>query len=418
MTPLNDLTTLEAAVRRAAAQTTITDIHTHLFPPSHGQLLLWGADEILTYHYLVAETFMVADMKLTPDDFWKLPKTRQADIVWKHLFLDRGPLSEATRGALTIFNTLGLDTGRRDLASIRAWFAQQTAESYLEKVFQLANVNYAMMTNNPFLEQEVQCFRQPLPIPDRLKTALRIDTLLLNWPAAAKAMKAQGYKVAVAKPDAKSLAAARAFLVEWAKKIKPVYMAASMPPEFTYPDRGTCTTILEKVVLPVAKELNLPVAMMIGVRKAVNPALGDGGDAVGTADMLAVHRLCQRHPDAKFLITPLSPNNQHELAILGRKFRNLHIFGCWWFCNIPSLIDSITRLRLEELGTAFTAQHSDCRVLDQMLYKWPHSRGIIANVLVDKYRDQFLTGWRATEADIQRDVRRIFGGAFEEFLAK
>ena len=73
-------------------------------------------------------------------------------------------------------------------------------------------------------------------------------------------------------------------------------------------------------------------------------------------------------------MTVLSTENQHELCVLARKFGNLHVYGCWWFCNNPSIISSTTRMRLEMLGTAFTAQHSDARVLDQLLYKWRHSR--------------------------------------------
>ena len=42
-------------------------------------------------------------------------------------------------------------------------------------------------------------------------------------------------------------------------------------------------------------------------------------------------------------------------------------------------------MRLEMLGSAFTAQHSDCRVLDQLMYKWKHSRTVIADVLVKYY---------------------------------
>jgi hypothetical protein len=30
----------------------------------------------------------------------------------------------------------------------------------------------------------------------------------------------------------------------------------------------------------------------------------------------------------------LSRENQHELCVVARKFRNVHIFGCWWFTNI------------------------------------------------------------------------------------
>jgi hypothetical protein len=118
------------------------------------------------------------------------------------------------------------------------------------------------------------------------------------------------------------------------------------------------------------------------------------------------------------MVTFLSRVNQHESAILARKFRNLHLFGCWWFCNNPSVIDEISRMRVELLGTAFTAQHSDARVLDQLLYKWSHSRAVLADVLADQYAALFDTGWRPSEAEVRRDVRQLLGGSFEAFLAK
>ena len=61
-----------------------------------------------------------------------------------------------------------------------------------------------------------------------------------------------------------------------------------------------------------------------------------------------------------------------------RKFRNLMAFGCWWFLNNPSLVDEITRMRLELIGLSMIPQHSDARVLDQVVYKWAHSRSVIA----------------------------------------
>jgi hypothetical protein len=76
----------------------------------------------------------------------------------------------------------------------------------------------------------------------------------------------------------------------------------------------------------------------------------------------------------------------------------------------------MTRQRLELLGATFTCQHSDARVLDQLVYKWRHTRGIVADVLADKYRRLFAASWRPTQAEIARDVRAIFGGAFEQFL--
>jgi hypothetical protein len=114
---------------------------------------------------------------------------------------------------------------------------------------------------------------------------------------------------------------------------------------------------------------------MPGARRAVNPALRLAGDGVGRSDLTALENLCAANPDNRFLATVLSRENQHELCVLARKFRTLHIFGCWWFTNTPYVINEMTRLRLELLGLSFTPQHSDARVLDQILYKWDHSRG-------------------------------------------
>ena len=417
MTNLDDRTALQQAVRSAVAETTVTDIHTHLFPPAHGDLLLWGPDELLTYHYLVAELFTVAPRELTPKKFWAMPKIARADLVWEHVFLRHGALSEAARGAITTLGALGLDVAGRDLTAMRSQFAGQTAGEYLDRVFELANVDYAVMTNNPFDAAEVECWNKDLPVPARLKTALRIDALLLNWSQAARAMSEAGYTVGDA-PDAAGLAEARRFLADWISRIGPMYMAASLPDTFRYPADDDTTKILDEAVLPVAMEHGLPLAMMIGVKRGMNPLLKDGGDGVGVADVGAVAGLCGKYPGAKFIVTMLSRVNQHELCVTARKFSNLHVEGCWWFCNNPSIIEEMTRMRLELLGTAFTCQHSDARVLDQLIYKWSHTRKIVADVLADKYGELFDAGWRPTADEIRRDVRAIFGGSFEAFLAK
>ncbi|HEO72088.1 MAG TPA: glucuronate isomerase, partial [Candidatus Hydrogenedentes bacterium] len=54
--------------------------------------------------------------------------------------------------------------------------------------------------------------------------------------------------------------------------------------------------------------------------------------------------------------------------------------------------------------------------LDQLLYKWTHSRAIIAHVLADKYADMLATGWGLTEVEIKRDVAMLLGGNFHAFI--
>ena len=75
-------------------------------------------------------------------------------------------------------------------------------------------------------------------------------------------------------------------------------------------------------------------------------------------------------------------------------------------------------MRLELLGLSMTPQHSDARVLEQLIYKWRHARRVIADVLKEKYRDLAATGWRLTEAEISRDVEALCGGAFQGFLRR
>ena len=75
-------------------------------------------------------------------------------------------------------------------------------------------------------------------------------------------------------------------------------------------------------------------------------------------------------------------------------------------------------MRLEMLGTAFTCQHSDARVLEQLLYKWAHSRAVVAPILAEQYKKLIEAGWVVSRADVERDVALLFGGAFEAFMAK
>jgi hypothetical protein len=92
------------------------------------------------------------------------------------------------------------------------------------------------------------------------------------------------------------------------------------------------------------------------------------------------------------------------------------IFGCWWFLNNPSLVEEITRLRMETLGLSFIPQHSDARVLDQLIYKWDHSRQIICNVLSDKYSALLDNNWTLKADEIRRDVEDLFSANFWNFV--
>src|SRR4029453_5970389 len=138
---------MDSVVDDVLGTTSFIDIHTHLFSPSLGSLGLWGIDELLTYHYLEAELFRFSPV--TPEHYWTLNKTERADLVWKTLFVENTPLSEAARGVIAVLSALKLDTASKTLAPLRAYFREQKLADYIPRVFRLAGISPAVMTNDP-----------------------------------------------------------------------------------------------------------------------------------------------------------------------------------------------------------------------------------------------------------------------------
>lgn len=387
------------------------DMHTHLFAPEFRQLNLSGIDELLTYHYLVAECFRSCDV--STDDFWRLSKTEQADLVWTNLFVRNTPLSEATRGVVHVLKTFGLDPGSPDLREAREFFRSQHIDEHIDRVLQLSGVTDVVMTNDPFDEAEQQVWDSGIEIDSRFHAALRMDGLLNDWATSLETLRMQGYDVEL---DARGKTASevRRFLDKWIARMKPLYMAVSLPDDFQYPDQDVRNSIIRDVVLPTSREHGLPFALMIGVRRGVNRALRMAGDGAGRADVGAVERICAENSDVSFLVTMLSRENQHELCVAARKFSNLMPFGCWWFLNNPSIVTEITRERLEMLGASFIPQHSDARVLEQLIYKWAHARRVIAEAVCESYEHLLIDGRSVSRAEIERDVSRLFSGNFQQ----
>ncbi|MFH0911772.1 MAG: glucuronate isomerase [Planctomycetota bacterium] len=407
---------LAKTVREVVDRTPVLDMHTHLFSPGFGPLLLWGVDELLTYHYLVAEVFRYAPMPY--EQWWALPRRAQADYVWQHVFLEHSPLSEAARGVLTALGLLGLDTASRNLGAYREFFASRSAREQVDAVFARAGVRSVVMTNDPFDPAERARWEERKGVDDaRFETALRIDPLLARYADASAEMRKQGYK-ARRSCDRGSRGEVRRFLEDWIGRLRPRYVAASLTPDFTAGGNAAGAKVLRECVLPVAREHNLPLALMIGVKRRVNPGLRLAGDGAGQGDVNLVEGLCAAYPENKFLVTMLLRENQHELCVAARKFPNLLVFGCWWFLNVPETVAEVTNLRTELLGLSYVPQHSDARVLEHLLYKWAHSREVIGACLAERYDDLWRTGWRATRAEVERDVADLFSGNFRRFLSR
>ncbi len=398
------------AVARAFEDQPIVDIHTHLYPTQMGPLCLMGPDELLTYHYLKVETCRQLSSGTSVAQFNALSKPRQADVVWRTLFAGTGsPLSEAQLGVVTVMSTLGLNPRSDNLAEFRALFSETNPEDYVDLVFRKSGVSRVYMTNDPLDDLEGPAWIAGFERDPRFEAALRLDSALARWPSPVAKLKALGYKV---EDDlsARTVEGLRRYLADWIERMDARYLAISLPPDFAYPSESAVSKLLDVAVFPTARERGIPAAMMVGVRRGVNPLLRDGGDGMGKWNVAFLENIAREWPDVNFIVTLLSRENQHELCVAARKFPNITPFGCWWFLNNPSIIREITAERLELLGSGFVPQHSDARVLDHLLYKWTHSIRAIAPVFVRKYEALRNTGWPLTEQDIQNDIARMFGG--------
>jgi hypothetical protein len=396
---------ISAAVKEVLANTPVIDIHTHLFAPAFGKIGLWGIDELLTYHYLEAEFFRYSEM--TPEKYWKLSKREQANAIWRTLFVENTPLSEATRGVVAVLKAFDLPTDSGDLREARTFFEAQKLESHIRTVLQMAGVSVAVMTNDPLDPEEAAVWMGGVKEHPLFKAVLRLDKILRGWSTNWRELVRQGYQVDE-QGSAKSMGEVRRFLHDWCERMRPGYMAVSLPDTFQFPAETTGNKLLTEAVLPSCRELGLALSLMIGVRLQVNPRIRLAGDAVGRADLRALENLCREFPENRFLVSVLSRENQHELCVYARKFNNLMPFGCWWFMNNPSIVEEITRERLEMLGTSFIPQHSDARVLEQVIYKWQNTRRTLAPILVNSYRVLHEDGRSVTRGDIQRDITRLF----------
>jgi hypothetical protein len=408
-------TALETTVEEAMRKVAVCDMHTHLFPLEFHGLALWGIDELLTYHYLEAEFFRLSS--LSPAQYFALGKRDRADQIWQTLFVERLPLSDACCGVVSVLHALGLPADAPNLRTAREFFCDQDERTHLDHVFELAGVRELVMTNDPLDPAELP-FWGVAPVRDvRFHAALRLDRLLNDWGAQVTELTRQGFPV-TPRLDGSTIREVRRFLANWTERFRPVYMAASVPDSFLFPEDSARGELLAQAVLPSCREYGIPLALMIGVRRGVNPAIGIAADGMGRADLSSVASLCREFPENRFLVTALSLENQHELNVCARKFGNLMPFGCWWFLNNSSIVGAMTRQRLEMLGTSFIPQHSDARVLEQLIYKWRDARRLIGCALTDSYQRLQSAGRTVAAGQVEDDVCRLMRGNFQALVKK
>ena len=399
MTLLND--NLSNKLLNIINSTTIFDLHTHLFPPTHKTFFLSGFKNLLNYHYLIAELLTATDIDAST--FYSYNDEKKASIIWNELFEKRTPVSEACAGVLTILKELNIEIKNQNFTAICKEYDKKIHSD--KNILELSNVSSLVMTNNPFDLDEWSLFGNTDWDKKIYLASLRLDDLILDYEGSLEKAKDQ-----TSNDEANSIVT---YLEKCYLQSNPVYAAVSL-------NSATFNILLDDLtwrnILEWLQRKKLPLSLMLGVKRSVNKDFGLAGDGIGDINLKELSNLCNSFPKNKFLVTCLSLNDQHELTVLARKHPNLRIFGFWWFMNQPTLIKQILKMRIDMLGFSFIPQHSDARVSDQLIYKWSHFKKILHPILLEYYQDLLNKNFPVSEAILQRDINNLFSGNAKNFL--
>ena len=381
--------------------TPIFDLHTHLFPPKHESYFLLGFKNLLNYHYLIAE--LLTATNIDASTFYSYNDEKKASLIWKELFEKRTPVSEACAGVLSILKELNIEINNKSFLSICDEYDNKIQSD--KNILDLSKVSSLVMTNNPFDLDEWSLFNNGDWDKKIYLASLRLDDLILDYEEALKKAKDQ-----TSNQEKNTIVN---YLEKCYSQSNPVYAAVSLNLE-------TFHKIFEdtiwKDILVWLKNKNLPLSLMLGVKRAVNKDFGLAGDGIGNINLKELSNLCNLFPKNKFLVTCLSLNDQHELTVLARKHPNLRIFGFWWFMNQPTIIKQILKMRIDMLGFSFIPQHSDARVSDQLIYKWNHFKNILHPILLEYYQDLLDKNFPISENILQRDINNLLSGNAKNYL--
>ena len=394
---------VQTIVKNTLNKIKILDIHTHLFPPQHENYYLSGLVETLNYHYLIAELFVTTNIDI--HKFKSLDKLQKAEIVWNELFNKRTPISEACKGVLTILESLSIPIKDKNFLQINELYAGLKLTD--KEIFSKSNIDSIVMTNNPFDEDEWSIFSSEAWDKKRYRSSLRLDSLMLEF----------NKSISIAQNFSNETSNKFIQIIDYLElcfqKSQPIYAAISLDTEKF---REILNSDLWKEILKWLLKKNLPLSLMLGVKRGVNKNFDEAGDGIGNIDLKDLSKLCNNYPKNKFLVTCLSLNDQHELTVLGRKHQNLKIFGFWWFMNQPSIIEPVLKMRMDLLGLSFIPQHSDARITDQLIYKWSHFKEILSSVMIENYEHLIKKNYPLSKEIINRDLNNLLINNAKTFL--
>jgi hypothetical protein len=377
----------------------VIDFHTHLFPKSFKEFNLFGIENILNYHYLHAEFLKLNVMSATI--FFSLSDKERAEQIWEELFVKRVPFSEATKGVLTILKSFNISSDS-NYDILLDDFQKIDSKKYISTVYKLSNISKVVMTNDIFDIEEVKYYNNL----DRnnFYTSIRLDTYFSNEVDNIE-LNGKVYDLS------NNL---ELYLSDVVDILKPLYFAISVDDNFSIGDEKY--TFLEKHIFPLSIKYNIPISLMIGVKRKVNPTYGLAGDAVVNYDLKHLERILLKNQEITFCLTMLSRENQYESTVLSRKFQNLILFGNWWFLNNDIFINEITRMRMNLLGSSFIPQHSDARVLEHLIYKWKHTSLVFKDILFDYFSFLSENNYKLSKKIIETTIDHFYNGEVRRII--
>lgn len=158
----------------------------------------------------------------------------------------------------------------------------------------------------------------------------------------------------------------------------------------------------------ILRKTKTPMMLLIGVKRGVNRLYRDAGDGIGIVDLNKLENILNKFPKNKFLVSCLDLKDQFRLSVIGRKFQNIKIVGFWWFNNNESVIENVLKQRFELLGDNFILQHSDARIIDQLVYKWLDFKSTYIKVMVEKYHKLLSLGYKIKASDLEKKINFHF----------
>lgn len=403
----------------AAHETPAVDVRTFVKPRQLPDDCESGLDGLLTSPGLLNEFFRRRAMALReaggdPDSasaaheayVKSLTPGELADIVWRQLFVDHQPLSEATRTVLTTLGLFGLDVGSGDLRLLRQQFAELPARERLATILKLANLELVLYAVD-CLPPEGEPRPAPSPSP-AFRPVLSLDGLLADWKESARRLRLQGYGVK-GKIDEFAPLELRRYLASEIARVAPAALSLDWPAGHHPRDDGVGRLVRE-AALPLCRELGLPFLVASGSRYD-SPA--PDGRAV-SVDSLAA--LWEDAPDVRFLLFPAGEEQIFAAGRVAARSRNVLLCGPDQDSSYPMCLENSIRGRLETSGAAFHACHSGADTPEGLVGRWAHMRWTLGAVLTRRYAELSRTGWRLEEADIRKDARALLGGNARAFM--